>query len=139
MKDSDTEIKKSPALQKILNYPGPRREQENEEKKQPFDDARVRSRDNVVLELRFADGTRAALCYSYLVETDFEFGEGTDTITLRFNSAKVVVTGQGLLGLYEKLLDQRTRYIQEGMGSDDDTETEHAAYVERIEIERKED
>jgi hypothetical protein len=138
MKDSDTEIKKSPALQKILNHPALRREAD-EDKAEAYDEARVRSRDNLMLEFRFADGKRSGFSYVGLSETDFDPGEEFETITLRFSNANVIVNGQALAELYEKLLDQRTRFIQEGTGSDQDSRSQHTPFVERIQIERRED
>jgi hypothetical protein len=137
MKDSDTEIKKSPALQKILDHPALRREQDEDGTK-AYDEARIRSRDSYMVEFRFASGRKAAFSWAGMPEIDFDPEEGFETITLRFAYAKVIVNGQALGELYEKLLDQRTRFIQEGMGSDQDFRTQHTPFVERIEIERKE-
>jgi hypothetical protein len=138
MKDSDTDTKKSPALQKILSHPALRREQEEDGDK-AYDEARIRSRDSYMVEFRFASGRKAAFSWAGMPEIDFDPEEGFETITLRFASAKVIVNGQALGELYEKLLDQRTRFIQEGTGSDQDSRKRHGPLVERIEIERKED
>jgi hypothetical protein len=137
MKDSDTDIKKSPALQKILNHPALRREPEEEGDK-AYDEARIRSRDSYMVEFRFASGRKAAFSWAGMPEIDFDPEEEFETITLRFAYAKVIVTGQALSELYEKLLDQRTRFIQEGTASDQDSRTQDTPFVERIEIERKE-
>jgi hypothetical protein len=139
LNDSDTEIrKKSPVLEKILQHPAARREQ-GEDGREAYDEARVRSRDSLMLEFRFANGRRAGFSYVGLTETDFEPGEESETITLRFGDANVVVNGQAMLGLYEKLLDQRARYIQEGTEGEEGSRPQDDPYVERIEIERKED
>jgi hypothetical protein len=138
LKDSDTEIKRSSTLQKILQHPAARREPEEDEA-EAYNEARVRSRDSLMLEFRFADGRRSGLSYVGLTETDFDPGEEAETITLRFGSAKVIVSGQALRELYEKLLDQRTRFIQEGSEAVEGLRPQDTPYIERIEIERKED
>jgi hypothetical protein len=43
------------------------------------------------------------------------------------------------VGLYEKLLDQRARFIQEGTEGEGEKLAQDVPYVERIEIERKEE
>jgi hypothetical protein len=73
-----------------------------------------------------------------LGETDFDPGE-TETITLRFARANVVVTGQKLVRLYEKLLDQRARFIQQSTEAEAEMESPDEPYIEEIEILRKED
>jgi len=50
MKDSDTEVKKSSAVHKILQHPANRREPGTEESGTQYEDAR--SRDNINLEFR---------------------------------------------------------------------------------------
>jgi hypothetical protein len=139
LSDSDIELKrKSPVLEKILRHPAMRLEPE-EEKHESYDEARVRSRDSHMLEFRFADGRRSGFSYVGLSETDFEPGGESETITLRFSNANVVVSGQALIELYEKLLDQRARFIQEGSEALKEAQQQDAPFVERIEIERRED
>lgn len=137
MSDSDTELRKSSALQKILKHPALGRESE-QDGAEAYEEARVRSRDSLSLEFRFADGRKAGFSYVGLTETDFDPGQDTETITLRFAYANVTVKGQALGDLYEKLLDQRTRFIQEGSEAVEGARAQDAPYVERIEIERKE-
>jgi hypothetical protein len=139
LKDSDTEIPRSAALQKILNHPALRREPEEMDTIEAFDEARVRSRDSLTLEFRFADGRRSGFSYIGLTESDFDPGQNGETITLRFGHAKVTVNGQALGELYEKLLDQRARFIQEGSEAMEVLRKHDTPYVERIEIERRED
>jgi hypothetical protein len=139
LKDSDTEMPRSAALQKILNHPALRREPEEEDEVEAHGEARVRSRDNLTLELRFADGRRSGFSYIGLMESDFDPGQDGETITLRFGHAKVTVYGQALSEVYEKILDQRERFIQEGSEGAEGLRKDDTPYVERIEIERKED
>jgi hypothetical protein len=118
--------------EKVLNHPSV---QETDDGKQ-FEDAR--SRDNLNLELRYCDGKRRFFSLVELGETDFDPGEN-DTITLRFARANVIVTGQKLVRLYEKLLDQRARFIQQSTEAEGELESPDEPYIEEIEILRKED
>jgi len=132
LKDNEA-VKRWPSnIEKILSHPSAR---EADDEKQ-FEDAR--SRDNLNLELRFLDGKRTFFSLVELGETDFDPGD-SDTITLRFARANVVVTGQKLIGLYEKLLDQRARFIQQNTAAESELESPNEPFVEKIEIARKED
>jgi hypothetical protein len=136
MKDSDTEVKKSSAVQKILQHPANRREPETDESGKQYEDAR--SRDNFNLEFRFSDGKREFLSLVGL-EAEFDPGKDGDTLTLHFARADVIVTGRALLSLYEKLLDQRARFIQENTEAERGLQPADIPYVEQIEIKRKDD
>jgi hypothetical protein len=132
LKDSES-VKRFPStLEKILNHPSVR--DEGEEKQ--FEDAR--SRDNLNLEFRFRDGKRKFFSLVELGETDFDPGD-SDMITLRFARARVVVKGQKLVRLYEKLLDQRARFIQQNTEAESELQSANEPYVENIEIVRNED
>jgi hypothetical protein len=132
LKDSEAPKRWPSHREKVLNYPSV---QEADDGKQ-FEDAR--SRDNLNLELRYCDGKRKFFSLVELGETDFDPGE-TETITLRFARANVVVTGQKLVRLYEKLLDQRARFIQQSTEAEAEMESPDEPYIEEIEILRKED
>jgi hypothetical protein len=133
MKDIEEKTRRSPVVDKILRHPAAPDAESEQAKK--FDDAR--SRDNLNLELRYSDGKRKFFSLVELGETDFDPGE-PDTITLYFARANVMVTGRGLVTLYEKLLDQRARFIQQGTDAESELESPTEAFIDRIEIERKE-
>lgn len=132
MTDNDVARRWPSHREKVLNHPSV---QETDDGKQ-FEDAR--SRDNLNLELRYCDGKRRFFSLVELGETDFDPGEN-DTITLRFARANVIVTGQKLVRLYEKLLDQRARFIQQSTEAEGELESPDEPYIEEIEILRKED
>ena len=132
MKDSDVAKRWPNRIEKILNHPAVQDSDEGN----PFEDAR--SRDNLNLELRFCDGKRRFFSLVELGETDFDPGD-SDTLTLRFARANIVVTGRSLVTLYEKLLDQRARFIEQNTDAEGDLHGPGKPYVERIEIQRKED
>ena len=133
MKDNEAAKRWPSTLDKILNHPSAR-EADDDEK--PFEDAR--SRDNLNLELRYCDGKRRFFSLVELGETDFDPGN-SDIITLRFVRANVIVTGQKLMHLYEKLLDQRARFIQQNTEAEGELQSVNEPYIEKIEIVRRED
>jgi hypothetical protein len=137
MSDTDTDTRKSTLLTKILKHPAAGAEMPGDPRP-PFEDARVRSRDTLAIDIRFADGRRAGFNYSYLMETDFEIRDSGEVITLRFTNALVIIEGRCLTELYDKLLDNRARLIQEGTEGEEELLDANAPYIERIEIERKE-
>jgi hypothetical protein len=132
LKDSEAVKRRPSALDKILNHPAVQEENEDTQ----FEDAR--SRDNLNLEMRYCDGKRKFFSMVELGETDFDPGE-PDTITLRFARANVIVTGQKLISLYEKLLDQRARFIRQNTEAEGELHSPNDPFVQRIEVERKED
>jgi hypothetical protein len=132
LKDNDTARRWPSHRDKILQHPAI---QEPDEGNQ-FEDAR--SRDSLYLELRFCDGKRSAFSLVEGPEVDFD-PDDADTITLRFARANVVVKGQRLVRLYEKLLDQRARFIQQNTEAEGELQSPDEPYVEKIEIQRKED
>jgi len=132
LKDSEAAKRRPSALDKILNHPAV---EEGAEGKQ-FEDAR--SRDNNNLEVRYCDGKRKFFSLVELGETDFDPGD-PDTITLRFARANVIVTGQKLVTLYEKLLDQRARFIQQNTEAEGELHSPGEPFVEKIELDRKEE
>jgi len=132
LKDNEA-VKRWPSnIEKILSHPSVR----DDDDEGQFEDAR--SRDNLNLELRFRDGKRTFFSLVELGETDFDPGD-SDTITLRFARANVVVSGQRLLRLYEKLLDQRARFIQQHTEAEGEVLSLTEPFVETIEIVRRED
>jgi len=132
LKDNEAAKRWPSTLDKILSHPSAR--EADDEK--PFEDAR--SRDNLNLELRYCDGKRKFFSLVELGETDFDPGN-SDIITLRFVRANVIVTGQKLMHLYEKLLDQRARFIQQNTEAEGELQSPNEPYIEKIEIVRRED
>lgn len=132
MRDSEATKRWPTQIEKILNHPSTR---EADDDKQ-FEDAR--SRDNLNLELRYCDGKRKFFSLVELGETDFDPGD-SDSITLRFARANVIIKGQKLISLYEKLLDQRARFIQQSTEAESELESPDEPYIETMEIVRKEE
>ena len=132
MTDNDVARRWPSHREKVLKHPAV----QDPEEANPFEDAR--SRDNVNLEIRLSDGKRKFFSLVGL-EAEFDSGDDGDTLMLHFVRAEVVVTGRGLLTLYEKLLDQRARFIKQGTEAEGELLDPNVSYVEQIEIHRKED
>jgi len=67
------------------------------------------------LDLRFADGSRTALTYSYIVEINYMASDG---ILITTPTKQIKITGRDLTRLYDYLVSFRVRYIQENIGTD---------------------
>lgn len=132
MRDSEAAKSWPSHVAKVVKHPAVQESGDSN----PYEDAR--SRDNFNLELRFCDGKRKFLSLVELGEVDFDPGE-TDIITLRFARAQVTVTGQKLVNLYERLLDQRARFIKQSTEAEGELQSPHEAYIETIKVVRKED
>ena len=67
------------------------------------------------IDLRFADGSRQAVPYSYIMGMSYDAEEGIQLIT---SSKQVKIKGRDLSRLYDHLTLFRVKYIQENMGAD---------------------
>lgn len=81
------------------------------------------------LELRFSQGARKALPYSYVTEMGFDNEAGIEICT---NSKKITITGRNLYKLFDCLISYRVRYIQAHIGNDTN---EDGLFVKSIFIE----
>ena len=106
------------------------------EPREAFDDARPRSREDIMLDVRLKDGTREAFNYAYLVKVTFTPG---DTLLLRFGTDEVKVQGRRLAPLYERLTEHRARFIQEGTETEEGLKSEDAAHIDAIELSERND
>jgi len=114
----------------------PRHEPEVEEAMEAYQEARARSRDTAMLDLRFLDGTVESFSYAYLTRVRFVPG---DTIAMRFGKDEVHITGRNLKRLCETITEQRTRFIQEGAESDEALKADDAPHIDTISITELED
>lgn len=81
------------------------------------------------LDLRFADGSFKAIPYSYIMEINFNPGEGIEIVS---TSKKVSITGRNLKLLYTYLTSYRVKYIKANIGND--LTEEKALFVKGIKI-----
>jgi hypothetical protein len=131
MKDSDTEVPKSSAVQKILNHPAMRREPEPEEPRDSYQKARVNSNEAIMLDVKLEDGSIVSLPYNGLRRVRYLPG---DTMMLRFESDEVHVDGRNLARLRDSVTEHRTRSIQEGTASEQGLKPEDETHITRITI-----
>ena len=98
---------------------------------------RRQTQDDIMLDVRFSNGSRCALSYSYLVKIEFL---PTDQLKLTFGLDIVLVEGRRLLPLYEKLRRHRARFVQEGTVAEDELKPEEASHIDFIQLQQpKED
>ena len=114
----------------------PAREQDDMVR-EAYDEGRRQSQDDLMLDVRFSDGSRCALSYGYLVKIEYN---PSDQLKLMFGLDTVVVEGRRLLPLYELLRRHRAKYVQEGTAAEDGLKPEDAPHIDRINFEKgKED
>ena len=65
---------------------------------------------SVMLELRWKDGRRKAIGYSYLVGVDFD---NSSEIRLEFVGHRITVIGRRMAELFRRLVAHRVSFIQE--------------------------
>jgi len=106
----------------------------DENTREPFDESRPRSREDIMLDVRLNDGHRKGFSYSYLVTVEYE---PKDVIQVEFATGVVRIEGRRLVRLYDSLLQHRARYVQEGNESEDGLKLEESAHIDAITIEEK--
>lgn len=122
--------KHSTMVEQLLNR-SPKHEPEVEEAMEAFQEARSRSRETAMLDLRFLNGTVESFSYSYLTRVRFEPG---DIICMRFGRDQIQITGRNLKRLCETITEQRTRFIQEGAEGDEHLKPNEAPHIDEISI-----
>lgn len=103
--------------------------------RESFEEARPRSREDIMLDIRFSHGHRKAFNYAYLARVEFEPG---DTLRLLFGSDIVRIEGRRLLRLYDTLTQHRARFVQEGSAAEEGLKPDEAPHIDRISVEELE-
>ncbi|MGJ5813602.1 hypothetical protein [Paludibaculum fermentans] len=101
-----------------------------------FQEARAKSREALMLDVRRHDGAIVSFPYAILRRVVYQ---PTGEIILRFGSDTVTAEGRNLHRLRDALVEHRARFIQEGTEAEEDGKPEDAAHIERIEIVEGED
>jgi hypothetical protein len=109
----------------------PRHEPEVEETTEAYQEARSRSREALMLDLRFANGRVKSFDYAHLAKSEF-LPEGR--IVLRFGRDEVTAEGKNLLRLYNAITEHRARFMQEGTEEEEELKAEDAAHIDTITI-----
>ncbi len=120
---------------RVLPAHWPKSEPEVEEARESFQEARARSRESVMLDIRLADGTVESFPYAYLTRVRYAPG---DTLVLRFGTDEVRAEGRNLARLREAISEHRMRFIQEGTEADEEVKPEEAPHIGRIVITERE-
>jgi hypothetical protein len=128
----DTEVKHRPsAVERMAKATRPRYEPEVEEAMDTYEEARARSREAFMLELRFKDGKVRNFDYGHLRESEFM---PQDKMVFRFAGKEVTAEGKNLRGIYTSITEHRRRFIQEGSAEEEASKPENAAHIDRIEV-----
>jgi hypothetical protein len=130
MEDTDLKERLS-AVEKISRTARPRYEPEVEGAIDAYEEARARSREAFMLELRFKDGKIRNFDYGHLRESEFM---PQDRIVLRFGSKEVTAEGKNLKAVYTSITEHRRRFIQEGTDEEEASKPENASHIDTIEV-----
>ena len=102
--------------------------------REAFQEGRTRSRDSVMLDVRFATGDVESFNYAYLTRISYKPG---DSLRLQFGGYVIQVEGKRLSRLRDSVSEHRARYIQEGTDAEEGLKPEDAAHIDSILIEDK--
>lgn len=134
MKSADEPRKRGGPEEILKRFADPQRR--DAEPPQPFDEARPRSREDIMLDIRLTGGQRVALSYAFLAKVEYQPG---DILRLHFDADVVRIEGRRLLGVYELLRQHRAKYVQEGSAEEDEMRPEEASHIDAIRMETKKD
>jgi len=130
MKDKDDPASSVLSLSKYLkNAPVPSIE-DGKDAADAYREARARSREAFMLDVRFTDGTVVSFDYSHLAKSKFLPGK----IVLCFGRDEVTAEGKNLLRLYSTITEHRARFIQEGTDEEEGLKAEDAPHIDKIAI-----
>jgi hypothetical protein len=128
---ADTNTKRSPHLEQILDRSRPRHEPEVEGAQKSLKESRP-AIPTPMLDVIFRDGRVRSFSYAYLAEVEFEPG---DKLTLRFsNGAVVVAEGRGLERHRQQVRLHRADEIGESSESELELQEDGISQIESITI-----
>jgi len=130
MEDTDLKTRRS-AIQQLVDAANVKHEPEVQAATESYDEARARSREAPMFDIRFADGRIKSFDYSHLGESDF-LPEGK--IILRFGRKEIVAEGKNLDRTYTKITEHRLRFICEGTQQEEKHKPEDAPHIDTITI-----
>jgi hypothetical protein len=128
---ADSHVRRSSVVEKILKHPAPRHESEVEEARDSFQNARVQSRESIMLDVKLGDGSIESFPYAWLSRAKYQPG---DTLVLWFGKHEINIEGRNLNRLREIVSEHRARFIQEGTEGEKGLKPEDAAHIDRIVI-----
>jgi hypothetical protein len=130
----DSSVRRSVAVQKILQHTGPRYEPEVEEARESHQNARPNSRENIMLDVRMANGSIESFPYAWLSRVKYQPG---DTLILSFGANEIRIEGRNLARLRDLVSEHRRRFIQECTEAEEGLKPEDAEYIDKITIVEK--
>jgi hypothetical protein len=126
----DTE-ERSSTVERLGRTGRPRHEPEVKEAIDAYEEARARSREAFMLEMRFKDGRVRNFDYGHLRESEFV---PQDKIVLRFGAKEVIAEGRNLKAVYTSIIEHRRRFIHEGTDEEDSGKPETEAHIDKIQV-----
>jgi hypothetical protein len=131
MKDKDAPPSSVLSLNKYLRNASPPPAGDADDAADAYKEARARSREALMLDVRFTDGMVVSFDYSHLAKSRF-LPDGK--IVLRFGRDEVTAEGKNLPRLYSAITEHRARFIQEGTDAEEGLKPEDAAHIDKIAI-----
>ena len=131
MEGTDSRRRRS-IVEELAGKTTPRHEPEVEEAMAAFQEARAKSREALMLDVRLTDGTIESFDYASLRRVKYT---PDGTLTLRFGRDKIVAEGKNLERLRCAVSEHRARFIQQGTETEEGLKAEDAPHIDRIEIE----
>jgi hypothetical protein len=132
MEDTDLKTRRR-AIQQIVDAAKPQHEPEVQAAIDTYEEARAKTREAPMLEMRFADRRVACFDYGSLEEAWF-LSDGK--FTLRFGRKQIIAEGKNLRRLFDTIIEHRQRFICEGTGDEEASKPEDAAHIDKITIQR---
>jgi hypothetical protein len=128
----DSNTKRSSVVAGILKS----RQEESPEEPREASQAARQAIPAPMLDIRLADGCIRSFSYAYLTEMEFTPG---DTLKLVFGDTTVIIDGQNLREMRDRIHMHKEDWVQEGTEAEGDLKPDGAAHVSRIDIERGEE
>jgi hypothetical protein len=134
MKDNDTKprhVTPGPNVHRFLKAQPPRHEPTEAEAEESYQEARMHSRETLMLDVRLANGRIVSLPSSALEMVDY-LPDGS--LLLDFGKRRVATEGRNMLRVRELIVEHRARFIQEGTDIEQGPKDADALHFERIEV-----
>jgi hypothetical protein len=131
MKDKDAPHSSILSLSRYVRQAPPASAEDENDAAEAFQEARARSREALMLDVRFADGTIESFDYGLPKRVTYK---PDGTLILRFGKDTITVEGSNLQRVRQAVTEGRARFIQEGTEAEEGLKPEDAAHIERIEI-----
>ena len=106
-------------------------ESQEAEAAEAFQQARAKSREALMLDVRLRDGTVESFDYSLPKRVTYK---PDGTLVLKFGEDTITLRGNNLDPVRLAVTEGRARSLQEGTQAEQDSTPEHAAHIENIEI-----